>query len=127
MKKILILVMLSFILVGCGCSKKDNNNNENVLNSDIGKKDVTYTLEVACGDKSANSKVFLSKDKDASYELYECNNNNLRLITGSGTYKYSDDIVTLIDEYDQELELKVTEDSLEVDVLGNVQNLVKNN
>lgn len=105
---------MCLVLCGCGCSKKKTTTKK-VEESAIGNEDVSYTLKITCGDKNKESNVVLNKNKTATYELYECNNNSLELTTGSGAYKVSGSKVTIIGSYSEVVNINV-KDSKTIEV-----------
>lgn len=109
MKKYVVIVMLCLVLCGCGCSKSKN---KNVQKSNIGNEDVSYTLNITCGDKSKDSTINFNKDSSAYYELYECNNDTLQLTTGSGTYKVNGSKVTITGSYSEKVYISVKDDKI---------------
>ena len=125
LKKYIVVIMLCLVLCGCGCSKKKTTSKK-VEESYIGNEDVSYTLAITCGDYTKDSKVNINKDKTATYELYECNNDTLELTTGSGTYKVNGSNVTIKGSYAETLNVSVKdENTIEVN-LGNIhQTLTK--
>lgn len=123
MKKYIVIIVLCMIVCGCGCKKKTKESVDN--NGDIGVNDVTYKLSVTCLDKSAQSTLFLGKDKSFYYNLYECSGNNLHLITGSGSYKINDTTVVLTDNYDKKWNVSVNKDKVEIELNGNIHTLTK--
>ena len=125
MKKYIVVILICLVLCGCGCSKKKSVS-KTVKKSYIGNEDVSYTLNITCGDKSKDSKIVLNKDKTASYELYECNSDTLELTTGSGTYKVSGSKVTITGSYSEEVNVSVKdENTIEVNFNNIHQTLTK--
>ena len=117
-------MILCLVLCGCGCSKKTTS--KKVEKSYIGNEDVSYTLAITCGDYTKDSKVNINKDKTATYELYECNNDTLELTTGSGTYKVSGSNVTITGSYSETLNLSVKDEkTIEVNFNNIKQTLTK--
>ena len=124
MKKYIVVIMLCLVLCGCGCSKKKTS--KKVEKSYIGNEDVSYTLTITCGDYTKDSKVNLNKDKTATYELYECNNDTLELTTGTGTYKENGSSVTITGSYSEILNISVKdENTIEVNFNNIKQTLTK--
>lgn len=124
MKKYIVVIMLCLVLCGCGCSKKKTS--KKVEKSYIGNEDVSYTLTITCGDYTKDSKVNLNKDKTATYELYECNNDTLELTTGTGTYKENGSSVTITGSYSETLNISVKdENTIEVNFNNIKQTLTK--
>ena len=124
MRKYIFVMVLCLVLCGCGCSKK--NTSKKVEKSYIGNEDVSYTLAITCGDKAKDSKVNLNKDKTATYELYECNNDILELTTGSGTYKANGSNVTITGSYSETLNVNVKDEkTIEVNFNNIKQTLTK--
>ena len=125
MKKYIVVIMLCLVLCGCGCSKKKTTS-KNVEESYIGNEDVSYALSISCGDYTKDSKVTLNKDKSATYELYECNNDILELTTGSGTYKVNGSNVTITGSYSETLNVNVKDEkTIEVNFNNIKQTLTK--
>ena len=123
-KKYIVVIMLCLVLCGCGCSKKKTS--KKVEKSYIGNEDVSYTLTITCGDYTKDSKVNLNKDKTATYELYECNNDTLELTTGSGTYKVNGSDVTITGSYSETLNVNVKDEkTIEVNFNNIKQTLTK--
>ena len=123
-KKYIVVIMLCLVLCGCGCSKKKTS--KKVEKSYIGNEDVSYTLTITCGDYTKDSKVNLNKDKTATYELYECNNDTLELTTGTGTYKENGSSVTITGSYSETLNISVKdENTIEVNFNNIKQTLTK--
>ena len=114
MKKFIIILVMCLVLCGCGCSKKKTTTKK-VKESAIGNEDVSYTLKITCGDKNKESNVVLNKNKTATYELYECNNDTLELTTGSGAYKVSGSKVTITGSYSEVVNINV-KDSKTIEV-----------
>lgn len=127
MKKYLVIVVcICLILCGCGKKNKKENVNSIVKKSDIGSSDVTYKLELTCGDKAKDSYVTLNKDKTAVYAIYECNNDNLELSYGEGTYDIDDSKVTITDTYSNTVSITVSDtDTIEISFDGIKQTLTK--
>ena len=124
MKKYIVVIMLCLVLCGCGCSKKKTS--KKVEKSYIGNEDVSYTLTITCGDYTKDSKVNLNKDKTATYELYECNNDTLELTTGTGTYKENGSSVTITGSYSETLNVNVKDEkTIEVNFNNIKQTLTK--
>ena len=124
MKKYIVVIMLCLVLCGCGCSKKKTS--KKVEKSYIGNEDVSYTLTITCGDYAKDSKVNLNKDKTATYELYECNNDTLELTTGTGTYKENGSSVTITGSYSETLNVSVKDEkTIEVNFNNIKQTLTK--
>lgn len=97
MKKILLLsLVICLILVGCGKKKKVT---KTVEKSEIGSVDVSYNLSITCNGVTKDSYVTLNKNKTAEYGLYECNDNNLELIHGTGTYELDGSKAVITDNY----------------------------
>ena len=123
-KKYIVVIMLCLVLCGCGCSKKKTS--KKVEKSYIGNEDVSYTLTITCGDYTKDSKVNLNKDKTATYELYECNNDTLELTTGTGTYKENGSSVTITGSYSETLNVNVKDEkTIEVNFNNIKQTLTK--
>lgn len=123
-KKYIVVIMLCLVLCGCGCSKKKTS--KKVEKSYIGNEDVSYTLTITCGDYTKDSKVNLNKDKTATYELYECNNDTLELTTGTGTYKENGSSVTITGSYSETLNVSVKDEkTIEVNFNNIKQTLTK--
>lgn len=123
MKKYLVLA-LCFCFLICGCGKKKTS--KKVENSFIGKENLKYSLTITCKDKAKDSSVVLNKNKKATYNIYECNNDILELTTGSGTYSVSGDTVKIKDEYSSNVTLKViNKKTIEVKVGDITQTLKK--
>ena len=123
MKKYLVLALCLCFLI-CGCGKKKTS--KKVENSFIGKENLKYSLTITCKDKAKDSSVVLNKNKKATYNIYECNNDILELTTGSGTYSVSGDTVKIKDEYSSNVTLKViNKKTIEVKVGDITQTLKK--
>ena len=120
-KIIILLVMASIILVGCGCSKKKEvvkpEEEKEEITLKLGDKEQTYKgKSMTCGGHEIQSNVVFSDEKDengnykGSYEFYECNDNNVNLQTAEGTYSVDDLEITFIDSYEQQLIFEATDD-----------------
>ncbi len=99
-KKILLVLVICLLLCGCGNKKKVT---KAVEKSEIGSVDVSYSLSVNCNNLTKDSYVTLNKNKTAEYGLYECNENNLELVTGEGKYKLDGSKVIIEDNYSQKV------------------------
>lgn len=99
-KKILLVLAICLLLCGCGSKKKVT---KTVEKSEIGSVDVSYSLSVTCNNLTKDSYVTLNKNKTAEYGLYECNENNLELVTGEGKYKLDGSKVIIEDNYSQKV------------------------
>ena len=99
-KKILLVLVICLLLCGCGNKKKVT---KAVEKSEIGSVDVSYSLSVNCNNLTKDSYVTLNKNKTAEYGLYECNENNLELVTGEGKYKLDGSKVIIEDNYLQKV------------------------
>lgn len=125
MRKFIIILVMCLVLCGCGCSKKKTTTKK-VEESAIGNEDVSYTLTIACGEIVKDSTVTLNKNKTATYELYECNNDILELTTGSGSYKVSGSKVTITGSYSEEININVKDSkTIEVNYNNIKQTLTK--
>lgn len=127
MKKYLIIILcVCLLLCGCGKKNKKENVSSTVNKSDIGSSDVTYKLELTCGDKVKDTFVTLNKDKTAVYAIYECNNDNLELSYGEGNYDIDDSKVTITDTYSNTVSITVSDnDTIEINFDGVKQTLTK--
>ena len=121
-KKLMILLMVvSLVLVGCGCSKKEKvvepKEEEEEIVLKLGNKEQTYTAKsITCGEHEIQSKVVFSDEKDedgkykGSYELYECNEDNVNLKTAEGTYSVDGAEAIFVDSYGEQLVFEATSD-----------------
>lgn len=125
MKKCLIIVVLCLVICGCGSKNGEDKKTKTTNKNGIGTEDITYKLVVSCGDKTATSSVYLGKDKQAKYYIYECSGSDLHLITGEGSYKVDDNEVILTDTYDKEWVIKVNDDAIEFPLDNGTQTLQK--
>lgn len=127
MKKYLIIsICICLLLCGCGKKKTKENVSSTVKESDIGSIDVIYKLALTCGDKAKDSYVTLNKDRTAIYAIYECNNDNLELMYGEGTYEIDGSKVTITDTYSNTLSITVNgNDTIDLNFDGIKQTLTK--
>lgn len=125
-KYFIIIVCICLLFCGCGKKNKKENVSSIVNKSDIGSSDVTYKLEFTCGDKAKDSYVTLNKDKTAVYAIYECNNDNLELSYGEGTYDIDGSKVAITDTYSNTVSITVSDtDTIEISFDGIKQTLTK--
>ena len=76
--------------------------------------------------KSIDSYVTLNKDRTAIYAIYECNNDNLELMYGEGTYEIDGSKVTITDTYSNTLSITVNgNDTIDLNFDGIKQTLTK--
>ena len=121
MKKyvIILLVVISLMLVGCGSKKVETPKQEETkeeINLKLGSQGYTFNGEsITCGSHQIQSNVVFSNEKDTdgrykgSYELYECNEGNVNLQVAEGSYSVDDLEVTFIDSYGQKLDFEITD------------------
>ena len=122
MKKYIIVLLVLIVLCGCGKKSKKTVTNSSV----IGKEDLEYKVSVTCNGKTKESIVTLSKTNEATYKIYECNNNTLELITSAGTYKVLNGDVVITDEYSNKVNIKVIDDNtIDVEIDDITQRLTR--
>lgn len=125
MKKFIIILGMCLVLCGCGCSKEKKPTKQ-VEKSAIGNEDVSFNLNITCGEITKNSNITLNKDNTAKYELYECNNDVLELTTGYGTYKVSGSNVIITGNYSEVVNVTVKDSkAIEVNYNNIKQTLTK--
>lgn len=125
MKKYIIIMVLVLILCGCGSKKEAKKEGTKDSVSDIGVKDVTYKLRVNCGDKSAESILFLGKDNSFYFNLYECSGSNLHLTSTKGSYKINKDKIILTDNYEKKWNFVINNNQIEIKLNGVAHTLTK--
>lgn len=118
MKKYAIIMVLCLILCGCGSKKEAKKEVIKDSISVIGVKDVTYKLRVNCGERTAESALFLGKDNSFYFNLYECSGSNLHLTNAKGSYKVNKDKIILTDNYEKKWDLVVNNDQVEIKLNG---------
>ncbi len=113
MKKVVFVLVVCLILVGCG-KKSGNNtngasNNEDSIDLKLGTTDMTFKESIiTCGDKQVQSSVSFNTDKKASYEFYDCHDGNVILEASSGNYSTNDLDVILTNSYDEKIKFEIT-------------------
>ena len=113
MKKIFILFIMILLIVGCGSKKSNNksigNDDKDTITYRLGSSDeVLLSDMMTCGDKQIQSKVIFNQDGTASYEFYDCKDDNVILETSSGNYMADDLDITLTNSYGEKLFFEIT-------------------
>lgn len=119
MKKILFIVMICLILVGCGSKKttliKDDNIKEEKITTELGSEDMTFKEKtITCGNYQIQSELFLSSETDdsgefkGSYKFYECHDDNINLQEASGIYTVDDSTAIFKDTYGETITFELS-------------------
>ena len=100
------MIIISICLLVCSCGSKktktDKDTNEDKIDLQLGTEDMVFTEEsLVCGNYNVQSKITFNQDGTASYEFYDCQDNNIILESSEGTYSSDDLEVTLTNNYEE--------------------------
>lgn len=125
MKKMLFIIMICLLLVGCGSKKtnsseeKSDNTKEEKITTELGSENMTFKEKtITCGNYQVQSELFLSSEKDdsgelkGSYKFYECHDDNINLQEASGIYTVDDSTAIFKDTYGETITFELSSNDI---------------